>query len=175
MHFFEIVRLCALWDSPREHRESVPTILRLIDNGAVREELEASIRAHWAIRPEWDQEFGRERAAQDIELLDQIVKRANSVVDSDKLKSVRNMRDGSLAHSLSASRLDNKEPVAPMKYGDERWLFEESIEVVDGLHIAINGTGFRWEDARKIAERNASMLWNGCQFTIDERRQVSSQ
>jgi hypothetical protein len=170
MHFFEIVRLCALWDTPGGNRESVPTVVQIVDDPAVMEELAAGIRTHWAKRPEWDQRFGSERAALDIELLERTIERAKEVLSSKRLWSVKNMRDKSLAHSLTATRLELREPVAPMKYGDERWLFDESIAVVDGLHTAINSAGFMWESARETARRNARTLWEGCQFTIAERR-----
>jgi hypothetical protein len=169
MHFFEIVRLCALWDPASRDRESVPTVVQLVDRPNVKKELAARIHSHWAQRPEWDQKFGAERATRDIELLERTIERAREVQTSERLRSVKTMRDESLAHSLTATRLENREPVAPMKYGDERWLFDESLAVVDGLHTVINGSNFMWENARETARRNSRTLWEGCRFTIKER------
>jgi hypothetical protein len=39
MHLFEIVRLCALWDKPREDRESIPTIICLVNKEELIEQL----------------------------------------------------------------------------------------------------------------------------------------
>src|SRR5450755_1080908 len=39
IHQFEIVRLCALWDSAAEEKENIPTIIELIDNPAIIEAL----------------------------------------------------------------------------------------------------------------------------------------
>jgi hypothetical protein len=49
MFRFEIVRLCALWDRPYPDlsRESIPTIIALIDNAEVIEALVEETRASW--------------------------------------------------------------------------------------------------------------------------------
>ena len=51
MHQIEIVRLCALWDSPDLQKESIPTVIELIDDAAVIHELAEETRKHWANQP----------------------------------------------------------------------------------------------------------------------------
>jgi hypothetical protein len=49
MHDFELVRLCALWDCPRDERdekESIPTV-KLINRASVIDALVQTERAHW--------------------------------------------------------------------------------------------------------------------------------
>ena len=47
LHQFEIVRLCALWDSPELEKENIPTIIELIDHPEVIETLAQETAAHW--------------------------------------------------------------------------------------------------------------------------------
>jgi len=50
MNDFYLVRLCALWDSPQNESdeiESIPTVVKLIDNPLVIEALVQTERAHW--------------------------------------------------------------------------------------------------------------------------------
>ena len=48
LHQFEIVRLCALWDRTGEDKESIPTIIELIDLPEVIEELAQETLGHWS-------------------------------------------------------------------------------------------------------------------------------
>ena len=48
MHQFEIVRLCALWDSADPAKENIPTIIELIDHPAIIEVLADETRSHHA-------------------------------------------------------------------------------------------------------------------------------
>ncbi len=56
MHLFEMIRLAALWDSPRDDRESIPTIIALFDTPELIERLVQEIR----------EEFGSEPAPYDL-------------------------------------------------------------------------------------------------------------
>ncbi len=76
------------------------------------------------------------------------------------------LRDKHLAHSLSETRREQKAPVAPMKYGDERDLLNASLPIVQALYCWVSGTGFSFEDSRKIHRANAKALWEACTFDI---------
>src|SRR5215469_10197870 len=47
MHQFEIVRLCALWDSSELEKENIPTIIELIDHPNVIDTLAQETASHW--------------------------------------------------------------------------------------------------------------------------------
>lgn len=189
MLHFEIVRLCALWDGSDADKENVPTVVELVDDAAIVAELANETRAHWANRParllnpeenpemqkavedaikrseaKWAEEQAGKAAAQ----LQAAIASAKTVMASPRLQAVLNLRHKHLAHSLSQTSLERKGTVHPMKYGDEQWLFEETLRIVDGLHISINGAAFMWDDARRIARRNAESLWKSCTFTVTE-------
>ncbi len=47
LHQFEILRLCALWDRAELDKESIPTIIELIDHNDVIESLVQETASHW--------------------------------------------------------------------------------------------------------------------------------
>jgi len=73
-----------------------------------------------------------------------------------------NLRHKDLAHSLTETRLERKGLVQRMKYGDKKWLVDETVAVVQNLHLGINMADFAFEPARMIARRNAEALWGAC-------------
>jgi hypothetical protein len=195
MYFFEIVRLCALWDGPDRDKENVPTInvptiIELIDDADVLPMLTGETQAHWpnatpprlyhtsSVRAtqkaeqeavQWHREkWADEQAAETAGRLDNAIAQAKSVIASPRLRSVLNIRHKHLAPSLTETREERKGFVHPMKYGDERWLFEETLNIVRDLHVGINGAAFNWEGARRIARRNAEALWKFCTFTVSD-------
>ena len=94
------------------------------------------------------------------------IAKANVVKTSPRLRSVINIRDKHLAHSLAQTASERNGAVDPMRYGDGPCLLKETIKIVDGLHIGINGEGFQWEDAREMARRDAEALWKSCTFAV---------
>ena len=78
-----------------------------------------------------------------------------------------NLRDKYLAHSLTETRRERKVgPVDPMKYGDERYMLNASLPIVQKLYCWINGTSFDFENSRDIDRKNAEALWEACKFDI---------
>jgi hypothetical protein len=193
MHCFEIVRLCALWDKARDDRktipteESIPIIIELVDDERVRAVLYEEARVSYGAMPpyrtdpsldektqknleEWLLQRHEERRAKHATkircCLETAIERARCVRESAKLASILNIRHKYLAHSLTQTTLEKKGSVEQMKYRDEGWLIEETVAVVDGLHMGINGAAFMWDDARQIACRNAEALWHSCKFAV---------
>jgi hypothetical protein len=74
-----------------------------------------------------------------------------------------------LAHRLEKTRAE-KGPgtVHPARYGDEKDLLKETINVIDGLYLSINGTNWDWENSRLISQKNARALWEHCSFDIQD-------
>jgi hypothetical protein len=186
MHEYEIVRLCALWDRAELDKESVPTIIDLIDDEQVLAALADEVRQHWNgkgvdLNPSDDPElrrieqeaiaasetrFANEQAAKvDLELREAIAN-ARRIIESPQLNSLRNLRDKHLAHSLSATHREKNRPVAPMKYGDETELLEASIPIIERLCCWVRGVSFDVADSREVDRSNAEALWKGCTFKV---------
>jgi hypothetical protein len=170
MHQFEIVRLCALWDSVKREKENIPTIIKLIDHPDVIEALAQETASHW--RSKDDQQFAQEEAQKARDDLRKAIDDSRTIIASTRLASIMHLRDKHLAHSLSQTwsekeREENKvEPLPPMKYGDERDMLNATIPIVEALYCWVNGTSLSFEDSRKIDRENAKALWEACIFTI---------
>ena len=55
----------------------------------------------------------------------------------------------------------------PVKYGDERKLFVESLTLVKKLHPWVKGEDFLFDHSRDMGKRNARELWEHCTFNRD--------
>jgi AbiU2 len=185
-HQFEIVRLCALWDSPEADKESILTVVELIDSLCVLDMLSEDARQFWPnsygglINPSNDpvlQEIERQihensdahMREEDahkcrVELL-QAIRSARTIQKSQKLVGIMNLRNKHLAHSLTQTRRERVGPVQPMKYRDETELLDESIPIVEALFTWVNGVSFSIAKSRENYRKDAQILWTGCTFT----------
>jgi hypothetical protein len=187
MHQFEIVRLCALWDSSELEKENIPTIIELIDHPNVIDTLAQETASHWqgmngevlnpSDDPEQramerqalqriDEQFGQEQAQRACDELRKAIADSRAIIASGRHASIMNLRDKHLAHSLSTTRREKKGPLPLMKYGDERQMLDASLPIVEALYCWVNGTSLSFEDSRMIDRENAKALWDGCTFTI---------
>jgi hypothetical protein len=188
VHQFEIVRLCALWDSVELEKENIPTIIELIDHPEVIEALAQETAAHWkgqeagilnpsddpelsalevdALRQSND-EFGEQQAQLAREGLREAVNSSRAILAGPKFASMMNLRDKYLAHSLTETRRERKVGlIDPMKYGDERVVLNASLPIVQALYCWVNGRSFDFENSREIDRENARALWEACTFDI---------
>jgi hypothetical protein len=160
MHWLEIIRMCALWDSSDRDKENVPTVVDLVDDAAVQDLIVEETRSRWPNEPSWADKQANACWAS----LADAISRAKEVTDSPRQIAVMNMRHKHLAHSLTETDFERKGLASPMKYGDERWLLEETIAIIHQLNLAINGADFAWDLARQDAREHASDLWHNCSF-----------
>jgi len=195
MHQFEIVRLCALWDSVKREKENIPTIIELIDHPDVIEALAQETASYHqsvggeVLNPSPDpelraleaqafqrsnQEFGQQQAQKARAELRKAIDDSRAIIASTRLASIMNLRDKHLAHSLSEtwSEKERKEkkvgPLPPMKYGDEREMLDATLPIVEALYCWVNGTSLSFQDSRDIDRKNAKALWEGCTFGITD-------
>ena len=112
MHQIEIVRLCALWDQGNTiDRESVMTVVELIDDPKVLDLLGAQARSQ--LPPQ----LAEQRAARAVSALKDAIQAARTLRKSERLKSIRDLRDKHVAHYLTEKADEaKKQPCA-----DEAW------------------------------------------------------
>ena len=188
LHQLELIRLCALWDTPAIDNECIPTVIELIDHPDVMAALVQETRSQHAsvqpaiLKPESDREivnlmadaikqenerFANEQAAHARLQLSEAITEARSIMVSDKLKSLMNLRH-KLAHATSQTRQEKKaaSQIAPVRYGDEREILTATCPLVEKLYCWINGTSFSVADSREIDRQNAHALWGGCRFDV---------
>jgi AbiU2 len=180
MHQIEIVRLCALWDRAEAEKENILTVIELIDHPDVIESLGQETATHWQgneVRllnspddPELrelvlqemrnsEKRFGEEQAQKARDGLRWAIAESRAILASPKYASIMNLRNKSLAHSLSETRRENVGSVAPMKYGDERDVLEATLPIVETLYCWVAGASFSLRDSRNIHRKNAQALW----------------
>ncbi|MGH1575504.1 hypothetical protein ACRAWG_38905 (plasmid) [Methylobacterium sp. P31] len=186
---FELIRLCALWDSPREDRESIPTILELLNKPEIVDRVVAEKHARFAndvfprdqnpqqdpeieeAKKAWWLDYRARRADQEAQTtrrqLQEAVDRAAQVRSGSYLNAMRGFRDAHVAHNLDAPK--RIEAAKGLRHGDERRLLRETVKIADRLHRALHNTSFTWLNSRRMARREARALWTGCTFDIDPR------
>jgi hypothetical protein len=186
---FEIVRLCAVLENCRSNdldMISIPAVIQLIDDDAVLTALEEKELSHWSgvgarVYGQGEDEetqrviseaihasniaFGKKQGAKTRMRLSSAIRWMKSLETSSRLKSVRNLRNKHIAHTLEQTSSEKTEPIKMMVYADERRLLWKAITIIGALHLGVNGTSFSWGESVKIARKNASLLWNGCRFT----------
>jgi hypothetical protein len=181
MHQIEIVRLCALWDSADPDKENIATVIELIDDDAIIDMLADETRGYWAgqgnsFDPSDDpdtaealklinKQFGDQQAAKAKTELRQSITDVRNILGHKLLHSVMNLRDKSLAHSLTQTRREKRGPIESMRYGDETLLIQASIPIIERLFTWVNGKSFSIADSQEIDQNNAEALWSGCTFT----------
>jgi hypothetical protein len=160
MHQIELVRVCALWDNPTLDRESILSVIEMIDDPDVLETLADQARGDLP-KPVADQ-----RAAKALANLKEAIKKAREMRNSKDLKSIRSLRDKHVAHYLTEKAEEAENALAPMKHGDEGPVIEASIAIVEALNSYVNGVGLSFSDCRAIDQKCAAALWNACAFKI---------
>lgn len=187
LHQVELVRLSALWDQAHIDNEAIPSVIELVDNEDVINTLAEAARAQYAKAPE---PLDKNETAEERETIESLLKRVNerrgkehaqnaiaglrkAIADgramhkSEKLKSIRNLRNKHVAHYLTQTKAEKDgEIIAPMKVGDEKPVLETSLRVIELLYCWVNGVGISFEESRKIDQKCAEELWSGCTFAI---------
>lgn len=189
LHQIELVRLSALWDQAHIDNEAIPSVIELIDSEDVINMLAEAARARYAKAPESldknetaeergtiegllkrvNERRGKEHAQIAITGLRKAIADARAMHKSEKLKSIRNLRNKHVAHYLTQTRAEKDgEIIAPMKVGDEKTVLETSLGVIELLYCWVNGVGISFDETREIDKKCAEELWNGCAFTIKQ-------
>jgi hypothetical protein len=161
MHQIEIVRICALWDNPVIERESILTVIELIDDQKVLDALADQARAQHR------EPIATQRAEKAVASLKNAIKKARETRSSDRLKAIRNLRDKHVAHYLAETVQEKAGPISPMKHGDEGPVIEMSIAIVEALNSYVNDVGLSFKEARAIDRKCANALWQACAFKIE--------
>ncbi|MFM8607825.1 MAG: hypothetical protein ACKOBC_07675 [Hyphomicrobiales bacterium] len=183
----EVLSLYALWDKPSGDRFSIPTLISLVDNTGVIDALNNEQKEFWMAPPingwglEIDDPLARENivdqintnqeafANRQIQKMDRRRRKAIELVskssDCTKIKTIRDFRDRYIAHALDFDDSDDSQSPS-LKYGDETWLLEKTIKIVDWLYLAVCGTSFSWDQSRKIAKDRAEKFWSGVKIDV---------
>ena len=135
-------------------------MIELIDDQKVIEALSDQARVG---HPE---EFGKKQAERAVASLRNAIKNAREQRSSERLRSIRNLRDKHIAHYLSETMQEKTGTVEPMKVGDERVVLDASIPIVEALNSWVNNVALPLKEAQAIDRKCAQALWQACTFKI---------
>lgn len=187
---YEIVRLCAMWDKASLDRESLPTVGLLVNDREVRRILSCEAYSARAgilprdLTPDPDPEMqeaidrsiadytersARREARKTLRGLRRFVRDVEEIMSLESLDSLRAHRDTHMAHSLATAEV-NVERMNRAKYGQERIIFDRTLEIVHAGQIWINGSDFQFDESVRMALRNAKLLWENCSFNVPKGR-----
>ncbi|MEM5493900.1 hypothetical protein [Hoeflea sp. AS16] len=189
---FAVLRTAALWDTADENTASILTIVEYVDDddviNALAEEhrhAHASLGVGMLNKPHSDPaiQAALERSIQDSQnrfaekqawkarrRLRRAICISRKIAQSPALERLRNSRDKHIAHALIQTRRERRNPVAPMKYGDEVHLLRQSIWLAENFYCWVNGTSFDIQrDSRDIAKKRAQELWENVELHIPSR------
>lgn len=188
MHLFELIRLCAIWDGYGSDRESIPTVIELMNKDGLFESLltklyDSSLNEQPPANLDLDNESVKSWWNKDrCEISDamkettrkkfeKITPMISEIRSSDQLKRLQAFRDKFIAHNLNYQTDNNEEvkqtDVSMHRYEDK--LLSDTIEIVELLNSVLNRTCFAWDQSVEIAKRRARDLWNNCIFNIVSR------
>jgi hypothetical protein len=94
-------------------------------------------------------ERANEEAANVRKWLTTAITGVKALKDDDAVRAMRDFRDQYIAHNLDLPEpeIGQETDVRRMRYGDETRFLDKTVEIVDTLHLALNGTSFNWDDA----------------------------
>lgn len=177
MHQYDVIRICALWDEPSENTESIPTVAELIADDEIIAKLADDARKPWhgqdsdsEISRIIDEGAGAEAAARAREQLPAMIEEVRDLRASPRLEALRQTRNKYLAHNLSVTwrELRDPSPIRPLQYTDEQFYALKSVPIVEKLQNGISGKGFQFGNSVDFNRRNAQSLWSGCTFEIED-------
>jgi len=152
-----LIRLCAVWDKSAIDRASLPAICSIVRNDEAIEALTEEMRA-FHLR-ECGEESARRSASKVRTKIAEAVKLTEAMLQSDTLKAVQDYRDREIAHVLSLGA-KRKSPDRISKFGDEDFVFSESLKVSKLLLFAISKSQIFWEVHEEQQRRYARAFWN---------------
>lgn len=157
----EIMRLCTLWDKPSSHRESIPSIIALLDNPDVLEWQAHVSLARWIDPAEVPGAFEAQHARDERQELLELISKVKALYSDDLLRRIIWHRDAQVAHSIDPQVRPDMDTA---KYGDERQMFDETQTIARKLYLYVLGIDFDWDGMKAQVQRNSRELWENCKF-----------
>jgi AbiU2 len=163
---FEALELRSLWDRNSEERNSIPTVMYLVNNKDVKAELKRRAENQY---PEKNPEgtlaaYYKTRRAEEIQKFDERFQRVlnlcTELYANPNFDRLRDFRDFEIAHSITKanSLLD------PTKIYLAGPFWERTIETIDCLNGIVRLSSFDFEGSKKFAERLARAWWENLEL-----------
>jgi AbiU2 len=164
---YEIVAICRIWDVA-EDSASIPAVTKLIDDLQVQQDIFEKCTWQWPS----EKRFAQSHCGKMKSDLKGAIELANATCSGNIRQRLQNLRNKSSAHLTLQTRLEKYnleksiEPVEPAKFGDEKVLLEQAIEIVEVYYTTLLGTSFSLRDHKSMYERRAHAFWDGVSINV---------
>ena len=186
---YELLRLASCWDRASSERDSIPSVITLLDQKPVLIEVETQIR-NWnapsaVLNPSKDlklraleakalfetqAQWAKEDVATGKLAVKAVLDKAKAIRDGDLLRALRQCRDRMIAHNLTIPVVSSGPEIDNLKYGNEKLLLNETVSIVQKLHLWINGKDFDIEgEVTQNRSRQANAFWQNLVFVEPKR------
>ncbi|HRJ69499.1 MAG TPA: hypothetical protein PK812_07815 [Beijerinckiaceae bacterium] len=183
---FEIIRLCALWDSARSDRESISTIAALVDSLEAQELVANEARSQrtsmgdgtiFGSHNEAFREYIIQSAREDAKVegdkwairaslqIRRACQHVQKIQLSRRLNALRDLRDHRIAHTL-ADTARRRSPGFRLRYRDSFSILRLSCRIIELFNLSLCGVCYKLEDVRKLHEENARLFWDGITVNV---------
>jgi hypothetical protein len=157
---FETLLLASLWDKSAKERNSIPSILELVEDVAVQAKLRKNAEEQYQLAYPI---FRQEEVAKFNTRIDKAFNLSRTTQGMPEFDNLLNFRNFEIAHSITKSSpmID----LTSIRLAEPFW--DQTIECVNSLYGAICLSGFDFEGAKTIQSLSALEFWNNLDFKIE--------
>lgn len=188
MFVHELTRLVALWDKPDLEKNSIPTVIALLNDPAtlrylLRAQLKRCYRDRGNTRilnkdelePEYVVVSHKIIFKRNLRDTKQLFRRrtrtvfglGNAVIDSQRLANLSGYRDRHIAHNIDREldkMISRGKMYEPPQYAQAHRLLHTSCKIINAINGITRSAYFSFDSRFEIARKNADRLWQACKF-----------
>jgi AbiU2 len=166
---YETLLLSSLWDKGSKDRNSIPSVLELVDDTAVRRQLRKNAEEQY---PATDPagtltNYYTTRRKEEVANFDKRIDKAfglsSSVHAIPEFNNLRNFRDFEIAHSITVS--SPAVDLTKIPLAEPFW--DQTIECLDNLNSTVRLSGFDFEGSKNMHLRSAEEFWGNLKFRLE--------
>ena len=128
---YEVAQLCRIWDGVDPAGFSIPTIVSLLHDGDVRNELVTGESGSVV-------DFNPHKRELIDAVFDEALAEAMKVTQSDKMLRIKTYRNKRIAHPIYRTREEKKKSVASIQPEDIEYAVENAFRIVEVLENALS-------------------------------------
>lgn len=165
---YETLLLSTLWDSSSENRNSIPSVLELVDDAGVKVQLRKNAEEQYLVAdPNGNlTDYYNSRRQEEAAAFDTRIGDASNIATAIQLRTefhnLRNFRNFEIAHSLEAATPVVDRSKIPL--AEPFW--DQTIECVKCLNGAIRLSDFDFDGSKAMHSLSAVEFWQGLDFKI---------
>jgi hypothetical protein len=157
---FETLLLASLWDKSAEERNSIPSVLELVDDVAIRTELQRNAEEQYQIEY---LSFRQEEVAKFNTRIDKAFSLSRTTQTMPEFDNLLSFRNFEIAHSITAS--SPVFDITKIRLAEPFW--DQTIVCLDNLNSAVRLSGFDFKGAKEMHRQSAEEFWGSLKFKLE--------